>query len=248
MPHRRTAAAIISVSLALVALTACGGTKSHQTSPTTTSQSTAPPTDPNESTPTTQQPTNTTTTVLGPTGSLIDYPAAQPRPPSLAGAYPDGNTVNLITVIKTLTTYRDWVYSHPNPSYVANYMFSSGNQYSSEIANLSTLQAKGWHEDPTPTEIQWAKVTLAPVATTYKIDGHVAFRGGSVTIVEILTTAPYRNSSGQIVGHEPGGGPVAYSITLTQLVSGHPTPDGQFRMLDIEPLNPPGGISALESQ
>jgi hypothetical protein len=247
MAHHRAAAALVSVSLALIGLTACGN-NSHQTSPTTVDGPTAPTTGQSTGSSTSTNGETTTTTVLGPSGSSAHYPAAQPTPPSLARAYPVGDTVNLITVIKTLTTYRDWVYSHPNPAYVSHYMFSSGNQYASEVQNLSTLRTKGWHEDPVPTEIQWAKVTLAPVATNYKIDGHVAFRGGAITIVQVLTTAPYLDSAGQVVGHEPGGGSVAYSITLAQVVSGQPNPDGQFRILDVQQLNPPGGISALESE
>ena len=152
MPHHRTAAAIISVSLALVALTACGSTKSikpHQPPPASPPRPYRPERVDSDN----QQPTNTTTTVLGPTGSLVHYPAAQPRPPSLAGAYPDGNTVNLITVLKTLATYRDWVYSHPNPSSSPTTCSQRQPVQQRNRDPGRTLQAMGWHEDPTPTEI-----------------------------------------------------------------------------------------------
>jgi hypothetical protein len=186
--------------------------------------------------------------VLGPSGPATDYPAAQVDPPSLAGAYPVGTSVNLITVIKTLTTYRDWVYAHPSPTLVAKYMMTTGNDYQSEVQNLTTLQSKGWHASPIPSVIQWARVTREPSVTTYKVSGHTLFGGGSVTVVQVLTTAPYLNGAGQVVGHEPGGGPVAYVMTLTQEVSGAQASDGQFRILDITQLNPPGGISGLEGQ
>jgi hypothetical protein len=246
--HRRrgapaaAAACVIAVVTALVALAACGGGgggKAHASTTLSTTRTT---------TPTTPIPSASTTTVQGPTGPPADYPAAQPQAPSLTGAYPTGSTVNLITVIKTLTTYRDWLYSHPNPGSVKNYMFTTGNDYASEVQNLTTLQRKGWHEDPMPTVIQWAKLTFAPAVTSYEVNGHRIFRGGSVTVVEDLTSAPYLNSSNQVVGHEPGGGLVAYSMTLAQETSGGQAPDGQFRIVDVTQLNPPGGIAALESQ
>jgi hypothetical protein len=113
---------------------------------------------------------------------------------------------------------------------------------------MATLRQKGWHEDPTPSVIQWAKVTLAPTLSAYQVKGYRLFRGGSVTIVQVLTTAPYLNGSNQVVGHEPGGGPMAYSMTLAQQATGAQPSDGQFRILDVTELNPPGGITALERQ
>ena len=50
-----------------------------------------------------------------------ELPGRASHAASLAGAYPQGNTVNLITALKTLQTYGDWVWSHPNPCLVANY-------------------------------------------------------------------------------------------------------------------------------
>jgi hypothetical protein len=84
----------------------------------------------------TETPALTTTTVQGPRGPEADYPAAQPNPSSLAGADPAGTTVNLVTVIKTLTTYEDWLYSHPNPALVSGFMMPAGNDYGSEVENL----------------------------------------------------------------------------------------------------------------
>lgn len=242
--RKRPPVSFIAVSLAVVLGLAACSNGGHSASPTTASSTTATTASTDASHP--------TTTVLGPSSPPADYPAAQADPPSLAGAYPTGTTVNLVTVLKTLTTYRDWTYSHPNPASVKNYMFATGNEYTSEVQNLATLQRQGWHEDPTPTVIQWVKVTAPPKVATQggkpaSVDGHVLFVGGALTVIEVLTTAPYLNASNQVVGHEPGGGPVAYSITLAQESDGT-APDGQFRILDVTQLNPPGGVKSLEAQ
>ena len=98
--------------------TANGPGGSTTTTSTPTDPSTSPTTMGSPTTSTTAQ-SSTSTTVLGPSGNPKNYPAAQATPPSLAGAYPQGNTVNLITVLKTLQTYSDWVWSHPNPALVS---------------------------------------------------------------------------------------------------------------------------------
>ena len=134
--HQRTAkttstlASAVALASAAVTLglTACGGGNAHAgpTTPTTapsTAHSTV--TLPTTSTagPTTAAPS---TTVQGPSGSPANYPAAKRTPPSLAGAYPTGTAVDLITVFKAITTYEDWVWSHPNPALVANYELTNG--------------------------------------------------------------------------------------------------------------------------
>lgn len=246
--HKLPPRYIALFAAAVFSLASCSSSSHHNSAPPTT-----PDTNTSDSTTTSATTLNTsaattTTTVLGPSGPATDYPAAQANPPSLAGAYPVGTSVNLVTVIKTLTTYRDWVYAHPSPTLVAKYMMTTGNDYKSEVQNLTTLRNKGWHASPVPSVIQWAKVTRQPAVTTYKVNGHMLFGGGSITVVQVLTTSPYLNGAGEVVGHEPGGGPVAYVMTLTQEVSGAQASDGQFRILDITQLNPPGGISGLEGQ
>jgi hypothetical protein len=192
---------------------------------------------------------SSSTTVQGPSGPPANYPAAQPQPPSLGGAYPVGNNVDFITVIKTLTTYRDWAGVHPDPNLVKNYMWTVGNDYASEVQGGTFLQQHGIHTSAVPSIIQWAKVTMAPViAPGHQINGHQLFEGGSVTIVQDLTPEPYLNAAGQVVAHEPGGGPTAYSMTLAQGAPGAQAPDGQFRIVDVRQLNPPGGIPEIESQ
>jgi hypothetical protein len=266
-PRRVAASAIIAVVI-VAALAGCGGS-SPQTGPTTTDPAgrnrttptgtvptkTATPstTTPSTTTATTTSPTTTapatsSTTVQGPTGPPADYPAAQPTPPSLAGAYPTGKTVDLVTVIKALTTYEDWLYSHPDPALVSGFMLTTGNDYASEIQNMTTLQGKGWHTDSTPTVVDWAKVESPATPEPGTIDGYQAFGGGLVTIVQDLAPGAYLNAAGQVVGHEPNGGLTAYSISLAQQAGGAQTPDGQFRILDVTQLHPPGGIAALEHQ
>ena len=250
MPHHRTAAAIISVSLALVALAACSS-HSHQTAPPTSSQTSAPTTDPNTTRPTTTAPSRTTTTtVLGPTGSSGTYPAAQPTPPSLAGAYPTGMTVNLVTVLKTLATYRDWVWSHPNPALVANYELPNGTGYAGEVATLAVLQRDGLHADPTPSEILYVRVTVPAtpqqVGSKYlKLGNYQDFHGGAVVAVYDVKPVPLLTASGQPSGKQYSPtrvGQIGSSITLVQ------GSDGRFRFEDTADLNPPGGVNAIETQ
>jgi hypothetical protein len=249
MAHRRTAAAIISVSVALVTLAACGSS-SHRTAPPTSSRSGAPTTDPSSvGTATTASPSGTTTTtVLGPSGSPATYPAAQPTPPSLAGAYPTGTTVNLVTVLKTLATYRDWVWSHPNPALVANYSLANGTGYASEVRTVTELERDGLHADPTPTEILWVKVevpaTPQHIGDKYlKRGNYQDFLGGDVTVVYNIKPVPLLTASGQPSGKQfnpTSVGQVAYSISLVQ------GPDGRFRFEDTTQLHPPGGIPSIE--
>lgn len=249
-PHNRLARYVASAAIATLALAACSSSSHRNSSATTTAPdgNTSGSTAATATTAPSASTQATTTTLLGPSGPATDYPAAQTSPPSLAGAYPAGTTVNLIAVVKTLTTYEDWAYSHPNPALAANFMLTTGNDYASEVQNLTTLKQKGWHTDPTPTVIQWAKVERAPVIEPGSIDGHPVFQGGLITIVQVLSPGAYLNTAGVVVGHEPGGGPVAYSISLAQAASGAQTPDGQFRILDVTELHPPGGIAALEEQ
>lgn len=193
---------------------------------------------------------STSTTVLGPSGNPKNYPAAQAAPPSLAGAYPQGNTVNLVTALKTLVTYEDWVWSHPNPALVANYDLATGPDYSGEVATVTRIRNKGWHADPTPSEILWAKVTRQPPRTEVNgkplsLNGHAEFSAGWVTVVNNEVPIPMLTSSGQPSGQQynpPQTGQVAFQIVLGQ------GPDGQFRFFQTNGVNLPGGIAALEGK
>ena len=149
-------------------------------------------------------------------------------------------------VIKALYTYRDWVYSHPNPALVTNYSLSTGDVYATETQKLASLQHNDWHVQPVPTEIDWAKTTRPPVPASpvngkpRLVDGHQAYVGGLITIVVNEIQGEYLNAENQVVGHQPGGGPTVYSVSLAQ------GGDGQWRIEDVVELHPPGGIAALE--
>lgn len=243
-----TITTVIGIVTLCVAGAACGGSGKPDRGAASRSSPTASKAPSSAaSTPTISTAAGSSTTVEGPSGLPADYPAAQPKPPPLAGAYPTGTAVDLVTVIKTLNTYEDWVYSHPDPNLISNYLWTTCNTYAHEVQNLTNLQQKGWHTDPTPTIIQWAKVTLAPVVTPYQVNGHRLFRGGTVTIVQDATGGTYLNDGGLVVGHLPAAGLVAYSISLAQDDNGAQAPDGQFRIVAVRQLQPPGGIPALEA-
>lgn len=110
---KERAGVALTAALAVAALTTglsgCGGKSAHA-NPTTPTDPTATQSTPTVE-PTTSTPRSTTTapptTVQGPSGNPENYPAAKPTPPSLAGAYPTGTSVNVVTVLKTLTAYGD---------------------------------------------------------------------------------------------------------------------------------------------
>lgn len=233
---------LLAVGLATsVAIAACSSGR-HAVSPTTTSDA--------SSTTVSTDASQSTTTVLGPSGPQVGYPAAQPNPPSLAGAYPKGSTVDLVTVIKTLTTYEDWVWSHPNPALVANYELPTGTAYAGEVKNLSMFASRDLHASPTPAEIDWVKITQAakpqppgPDGIPRTLAGHQWFVGGIITAVYNLKPIPMLNADDQPSGQSFNPqqvGPAAYVISLVQ------GPDGQFRIDDITQLHPAGGAASLE--
>jgi hypothetical protein len=180
--------------------------------------------------------------LVGDSGNPADWPAAQPKPPSLSGAYGK----NLMKVIVTLITYQDWVWSHPNPSMVGNYMLFRGTSYKGELASITELAQKGWHSSPAPSEIDWLGVTVAPKVMpliNHKpavIDGRQMYEPGSVNVVINQKVDVYLNSKGQVVGHTPGvPGRVAFAETLAQGL------DGRWRISGIYKLDPPGGLGSL---
>ena len=242
MTKRHTTIARALLVAVLLTAAGCGGGKHQARNSTSTTSADSP---------TTSATGNTTTTVLGPSGPPSSYPAAQATPPSLAGAYPTGNTVNLVTVLKTLTTYRDWVWSHPNPALVANYDLPSGNGYASEVKEITQLRQEDIHADPTPSEILFARVTLLPTPQAQvdgkpsRLDGYQWFHGGVLTAVYNVQVVSMLDASGQPSGQQfnPSTvGEVAYSVSLAQ------GSDGQFHFVDTVQLNPPGGVAAVEQQ
>ena len=251
MSRRHTTIASVLSGLLLVAAAGCGSGH-HQANPqtTTTAATTTTTQLPTTSTPSTRPGGTTTTTVLGPSGPSSSYPAAQPTPPSLKGAYPTGATVNLVTVLKTLTTYEDWVWSHPNPKLVANYELQSSNTYASEVKNITQFEQMGLHAAPLPAEIDFVKVVTQPrpqmlasgkpvMVGTYQL-----FLGGEVTAVYNLKPISMVTANGSPSGQQfnpTALGPTGYGISLVQ------GPDGQFRFADVRELNPAGGVAALEA-
>jgi hypothetical protein len=234
-----------------VSATACGSGSqraAHATTPV--SSTTTPPTvasTTTSSTTTTPSPTTTaprqetTTTVLGPHGNPSGYPAAQSQPPSLAGAVPTTRTVDLVSVLTTLETYRDWVWSHPDPADVARYDDPADPDYSSEVATLTQLGSLRLHASPAPTTILWARVKAAPNLIEVR-DGRETFEGGELEAVFDWRAVPLLTASGKPSGrsyHPPRTGLVACLVTFAQ------SPAGQWRIRRITDINPPGGTKKL---
>ena len=214
-------------------------------------------TDNDATSPSTRRRSPSSTSTTSSRGPQREYPrttrpcATPPNaaPPSLAGAYPQGNTVNLITVLKTLATYRTG-FGHTQTLPGGQLRPATGPEYSGEVARVTRIRDKGWHADPTPSEILWAKVTRQPLRTEVNgkplsLNGHAEFSAGCVTVVNNEVPVPMLTASGQPSGQQynpPQTGQVAFQIVLGQ------GPDGQFRFFQTNGVNPPGGIAALEGQ
>ena len=97
-------------------------------------------------------------TLVGGNGDPKDWPAAGAKPPSLAGAYGD----NMIRVIVTLSAYQDWLYAHPNPALVKNYVLFGSSAYPAVIERRQPARPKRLASGAGPREIEWAAVSLAP--------------------------------------------------------------------------------------
>src|ERR1700736_4349970 len=108
LPAAIIASVVVVLAVVVIAATATG--VSHHTKPAPRNGATAPPNTnpaPRPTAPTASTPVTGTGTASSP----ADWPAAQPYPPSLAAA---ANTGDMATVVRTLLTYKDWVYVHPN--------------------------------------------------------------------------------------------------------------------------------------
>jgi hypothetical protein len=181
--------------------------------------------------------TSTPTTAAGTSG---DIPADQVNPPPLAGAY----TPDPITVMRTLSPYIDWLFAHPNPALLANYMFPTCTQYNAVKAELTTLANNDWHARPSVGEIQWIKVNVPFTPAPGLLNGHPSYEGGGVKLV--LTNTPQSadvlNAAGQVVTTFTDQQPLQMlGINFAQ------GPDGQFRVISEGAFNPQGGVAAFES-
>ena len=179
-------------------------------------------------------------TLVGDNGDPKDWPAAQPTPPSLAGAYSD----NMMTVMVTLMAYQDWVDAHPNPALVSNYVQDGGGLYNEDKSEIEQLVQRDWRVNPAPTEIDWLAVTSPPVPML--IHGKPGFRNGhelylyaSVTIIYARQNGGIFNSAGKVVGYVSTRGKWAFSVTLSQGT------DGRWRIAYIVQLHPAGGFGSL---
>jgi hypothetical protein len=239
---------VAAASAAALVLAACGSTgagSSHSTRSTTAPAATtsAATTTVPATTTTTAPRQETTTTVVGPHGPPSRYPAAQADPPSLAAATPTARTVDLVQVLVTLETYRDWVWSHPTPADVARYEDPSDPSYKDELAFITRLAASHLHASPRPTTIVWARMTSAPNLIDVR-DGLETFQGGAVEAVFDLRPVPLLTKTGRQSGPSwtpPASGLVAYRITFAQSSA------SRWRILTATIVHPPGGVKRLIS-
>jgi hypothetical protein len=176
-------------------------------------------------------------TAAGPSSNPADWPAAQPNPPSLAGAM---NTTDLAAAVRTLSTYKDWVYAHPDPALVKNYMLPSSSYFAGDTKQLQTLVANQWHDSATPTIVKYVRVTLPPKVAG-QLNGKPTYSGSAVTVVLNFAGGQVLDVNGKPVITNPTTD-LAYTIELSY------GPDGQWRISDMGQLNPPGGIASLENQ
>jgi hypothetical protein len=151
----------------------------------------------------------------------------------------------MIKVIVTLIRYEDWVWSHPRPSLVRNYMIAGGPTFTKELRGISRLARNGWHTDPSPTEIDWVAVTKTakPVPAIdgkpAQLGGHQAYASASANIVLDQKAGAYLSSGGRVVGTWRGAGKRAFAVILAQGT------DGRWRIAAIERLDPPNGLGGL---
>ena len=175
-------------------------------------------------------------TLVGASGNPADWPAARPEPPSLAGAY----SSNMMTVFLTLVRYQDWVWSHPDPSLVRNYMMPGTAAYRNEEASISTFARRSLHADPSPTEIDWLAITGRPRRMLGKtLGGHPAYTPCAVTAVINQRVGTLLSPEGKPELRSPGGGRAAFSEVLDQGL------DGRWRIAGIVRLHPAHGLGSL---
>ena len=160
----------------------------------------------------------TTTTVMG-GGSPSTWPAAKPKPPSLAGAY----SPNMKTAFLALVRYSDWVGTHPNPKLVTNYATPASNVYAAQVYLMTQMAKRHLHLPPTPSQIDFIAVIKRPTLRYSKsgvpltLAGKRAYTPGTIYAVIQQVTEPYLNESDHIVGYTTRGtGPVPWKISIVQ--------------------------------
>jgi hypothetical protein len=148
------------------------------------------------------------------------------------------NTTDLAAVMRTLWTYRDWVYAHPNPALVSNYMLPSSSNFFGDTKQLQTLVANHWHGSPNPSVIEYIGVKLTPGVVGQR-NGKPLYSPALITMVQNFGDSQILDATGKPVITYPNK-QVAYSISFSY------GQDGQWRIADIGQLNPPGGIASVE--
>ena len=144
----------------------------------------------------------------------------------------------------TLITYEDWVWSHPNPALVANYMLPGTPTYTSERTAIAQLAAKAWHSSPIPSEIDWVGVTPSP-----KPEKFVAGRKSG--IMRLASTVKYLNivlnqnagqfitSSGRVEERWPATGRAAFAVSLVRMTG------REWRIATITHLDTSRGLGRI---
>jgi len=237
-PHRswRTGYVIAAIVLVVVVTAVVVGlTVSHHSK--STLGGTTPITAPHAATTTTG--VNTTTPTSATSTNPQGIPADQANPPSLAGAY----SPNPVVVMETLGPYIDWLFAHPNPALLANYMLPTCTQYDAEKAELTTLATNGLHGRPSVSTIQWIKTNVPFTPAPGFLDGHPSYVGGGVKVVITYTpqSSDVLNAAGEVVNSFHNPSLVMLGISFAQ------GPDGRFRVISEAEANPPGGVAEFES-
>lgn len=228
------------IALALVAVAALAGAvvfavtrDGSGSKPTAQPPATPAASAPNQTSGSTTTPTSTAAGAVA--GDPSTWPAAQAAAPSLAQAI---NTSDLNLVVRTLFNYKDWLYTHPDPTLVSNYQLQSSADFTGDTKQLQLMVTNHWHSPPKPSQIDYVGVKIAPKLAGH-LNGRTIYTGSLATIVVNYNGTSMLDASGHTVITYDNK-QVAYSIGLSNAL------DGQWRISDITQLNPPGGIASVE--
>jgi hypothetical protein len=152
--------------------------------------------------------------------------------------------MNMMRVLVTLITYEDWVWSHPNPQLVANYLVPGSPPYQTEFKEVREMAKEGIRSDPSPTEIDWIRVTGVPKAVEANgkpivVRSHHSLLSASVEVVLNQKGGENLNARNQVVNRIAGVGKHAFSVEFSR------TENGPWRIDDIIELNVHGGLASL---
>jgi hypothetical protein len=146
-----------------------------------------------------------------------------------------------------LTNYSDWAGAHPGPGLVRQFCDPTANVYRYWVKAMEALVARGWHDYPAPTEVDFLGVVRAPSPEVAPDGGplwrgtHRAYSAGVIEVVLRAGRDPYLNADGTVVGYSGAAGLMVVRISLAQ-----GNRDGQFRFKSWEIIRPEGGTMAME--